>query len=152
MELLYEDYWNATFVIPASIIAFMSVLLLLAIVGLIKEIKKKRPGSWIVGSLISVIMPVAFIYLELIPIINGGFWLLSETETDAVTKVGVIESVCEPSEVISIKSNHRYGADIVIDGERYFAITAGEFKEGDVVEVKYLPQSCFVLGISYSDG
>ena len=77
---------------------------------------------------------------------------MSETETDAVIKVGVIESVCEPSEVISIKSNHRYGADIVIDGERYFAITAGEFKEGDVVEVKYLPQSCFVLGISYSDG
>ena len=58
MELLYEDYWNATFVIPASIIAFMSVLLLLAIVGLIKEIKKKRPGSWIVGSLISVIIPI----------------------------------------------------------------------------------------------
>ena len=79
---------------------------------------------------------------------NGGISFLQEKDNDTIVCTGKIESICESSKNIpTYKYNHEYGADIVINGETYFAATAEEFNVGDMVEIHYFENSKFILEI-----
>lgn len=80
---------------------------------------------------------------------NGGRYMLTERENDAIWCSGIVEDICSPSmQFPRYKSSHRYGADVVIDGKRYFIIDGGSISNGDFVSISYLPKSHFILNIS----
>ena len=44
-----------------------------------------------------------------------------------------------------VDQNNGYGEGIVIDGTKYYLMTYGDYKEGDVVTIKVLPKSKLIL-------
>lgn len=146
MDFSYNDYWDVTFLIPATV--FASAVILFCVFSVRFFTAKGKTTKKIFGYVFCLCIVVFISFSEIKFLSNGGFYLLKEKESDAVSCSGTIESVCEPSEYIpGFKISHNYGADIIINGERYFAVTCGEFEEGDYVTIKYLPSSHFILSI-----
>ena len=156
MVFSYKTYWDNTFLLPVVMIGLMLILLLMVSYGLwIKPMHRKPPTTAVLGYIFCAVVVIFCSFSQIKTLANGGVYLLNEDENDALVHIGVIEHICEPSERLTgFKSNHCYGADVVIDGEQYFAVTCGDFKEGDCVIVHYLPSSHFVLSIfaSHANG
>ena len=146
----YKIYLNNAFVLP---VAFSLMALFFNgyyIINLIFSITKGKriEVQSILFTLFFFIISCIVTYDNYTILTNGGIYLFSENEDDAVVESGMIESICEPSERITrFKSDYGYGADIIINGERYFAMTCKGFNEGDKVTVLYLPKSHFILNI-----
>ena len=128
-------------------IILFSFGIITVVVSILKDMSKKKEIA------MDILELVVFVVLLLTPILNcypslanGGIAFLKEKESEPLVCSGEIESICESSERIpTYKYDHKFGADIVIDGVTYFAATAGEFEVGDVVEVHYLENSKFIL-------
>ena len=153
MIFSYKTYWNATFVLPVVMLAIMLVLLISSSYSFwVKAVRKRQTVAAILSYVFCLFIVIGCSIPQVKYLRNGGIHLLQESEADTLFRIGVIESVYEPSKSFpGFKSQHRYGADIVIDGERYFAVTCGDFVEGDRVMVHYLPSSHFILSISAAD-
>lgn len=154
MVFSYETYWINTFLLPAAMIICMIVALFVCSYGYwVGSRVKNQKSVLIYGYLFCILIVVCCMIPQCQYLLNGGAVLLGETEEDAVIQTGIIESVCEPSERFpGFKSSHRYGADIIIDGELYFAVTSGDFEEGECVTIHYLPSSHFILEIDMPGG
>lgn len=152
LEFLYRDYWTVTFLIPVIVLACAITVFCASIANFMKKSSRSKPKKRIPGFVFCLFVVCAVAFCELRFLCGGGWWLLTEKEHDAVSTSGMIEAINEPSEDIpGFKINHNYGADIVIDGERYFAVTSGEFEVGDYITISYLPSSRFVLKIDYAE-
>lgn len=148
MKFEYSEYLICLLVLPAAIACFAAP----AVIGMVKGIltdqysSKNKPVSSIVLSVLVLLVCLAPMVQH---VINGGIYLLFEDENSAITTQGEVLSITEPSERFpGFKTNHQYGADIVIDGKTYFAITAGFVTTGDTVTITYLPQSLVILELN----
>ena len=146
----YQVYLNNALVLP--IIASIMLLILngyLIITLFLSIIKgKKTEIQNILFIIFFVIVSCVITNDNYKTLSNGGIYLFFENEDDAVVESGMIESICEPSERITrFKSDYGYGADVIIDGELYFALTCNGFEKGNKVTVLYLPKSHFILNI-----
>ena len=149
MTFSYKIYWNACFVLPAVLIGLTLILFILASYGhWVKAARKTRRIYRIMEYVFCICITAFCISSQFRYLTNGGVYLLAEKEQDACIYTGIVESICEPSKRFpGFKISHRYGADIVIDGEQFFAVTCGDIEEGDTVIIQYLPKSRFVLSI-----
>jgi hypothetical protein len=132
-----------------TIILFSFGIIINIIFG-IKGIRNKQKfGAEILKLVVIVILlstPIINCYPSLA---NGGVTFLMEKDSEPVVCTGEIESICESSKRIpTYKYDHKFGADIVIDGVTYFAATAGEFQVGDTVEVYYFENSKFIFKLN----
>ena len=152
MVFEYDIYHYHAFSWPVAFGAFFLFLLATSIFSLIKN-QANEPIRKVAGKLLLAgIVFTMLISISVKALINGGIYLCSEKEEDAIMGIGTIESICEPSKNIpsfknSYNGHKRHGADVVIDGEEYFMITCEGFEVGDYVEIEYLPKSKFVLSI-----
>ena len=153
MVFSYDTYWEVVFFIPIIVITFIFSLVLTVSFSCLKKAKEQNKRKIILNQLFSVIFLLLCAIPSLVCLANGGVLLARDSEDATIVKNGIIEDVCEPTTRFpGFKSSHKYGADIVIDGELYFAITAGDFEVGDIVEIRYLPYSHFILSISADEG
>jgi len=149
MVFSYRTYWEGIFLLPTLV--SIGMLLLLSIISAqylrgTAEIKGREFVFCAIVILLCVIPQIVYL-------VNGGIYLLSEKEEDQQIYFGTIQEIAEPSKRFpGYKSSHKYGADITVDGLVLFSITAGDFEEGDHVVVYYLPRSACVLEISYKTG
>ena len=94
-----------------------------------------------------------FLYLDGGRLVNGGVFLVSEKETDAVLASGTIESIelMGINQFGELKSEYNVdelnGVCFTIDGMDYKAIAKGDLKIGDTVEFLFLPKSKYILEI-----
>ena len=156
MVFEYSDYYFQTLSLPIFIISFFLLFLGISIFGPVK--KGGQESLTILIAKVSLALVVCIIMVSICAktLTNGGIYLRSENESDVVVETGTIESICEPSEIITgFKATHngrqRHGADVIIDGKRYFAVTCDGFEIGDYVEIEYLPKSKFILSIYKSE-
>lgn len=149
MTFLYRSYWNTTFLLPVLVISFMLGLIFSSSYAYwVRDAHKPQMVERMLGYLFTLCVAVFCIVPQCKYLLNGGIYLLAEKEQDALVYTGVIESISEPSNRFPcFKLSHEYGADIVINGEQFFAITSGNYEEGDSVVVHYLPKSHFILTI-----
>lgn len=78
----------------------------------------------------------------------GSIYLPFESVNDAIHVEGKVASIEETSDRFNgFKSS--YGADIVVEGYDLFIEDTGDLKEGDTVEVTFLPKSHCVLEIIF---
>ena len=101
--------------------------------------------KWIAFFVAAVIVASA----NVIPLLRGGIYLLFETEKEAIRITGEIEDTFEipffGGMKYDVDQNNGYGEGIVIDGTKYYLMTYGDYKEGDVVTIKVLPKSKLIL-------
>lgn len=152
MTFSYKSYWNTTLILPSLVILLMIVLVISSsYVYWVKEASKQQMVNRILGYVFIMCVAVFCIVPQCKYLLNGGIYLLSEKEQDALIHNGVIESITEPSNRFpGFKLSHEYGADIMIDGVQFFSVTSGDYEEGDSVVVYYLPHSHFILVIEES--
>lgn len=80
--------------------------------------------------------------------------LIDFIDNKEIIESGVIDSI--ERDPFALKTNHNYTGDefsdvIVIEGVKYYIITAGELEVGDSVDFIYLPYSKTVLEIHVND-
>ena len=153
MKFEIDGYFAHCFVKPIFGIFVVLIFAIALVIGFCQlykgkiEIDKVIISCIIFGCFVAMSLPG-----EIKSLTNGGIYLYSEKEDAAIILTGTIELIETPSKKYpDIKDNHRYGADINIDGETYTAIESGEFKEGDVVTITYLPKSKVILSIYIVD-
>lgn len=154
MTFEYNAYLRSNTIIPICILLAIVILTTWEIIGTSVKLNQKKADKY--KGLRSFIMCMGiclcFMPMNVQTLFNGGIHLVYERESDAVTQTFVIEKIYEPSEEYpNFKHDHKYGADITMDGEIYFAVEAGDFKPGDTVTVTYLPKSKVILSIYYSE-
>ena len=154
MTFELEPYWRNNFFVPCLILLFFTFWLLSFAWSLGSKLIKKEPITQ--ESVIMIFMSIGIVYgmfsFSINTFRNGGIYLINEKEDDAITQTYIIDEISEPSELYPyFKHNHKFGADITMDGEIYFAVEAGDFKPGDTVTVTYLPKSKVILSIYYPE-
>lgn len=152
MLFSYSNYYFHVFFLPVALGLFFSLLLTTSVFSLIKNKANESLEKIFVKILFIGAICTTLISICAKDLFNGGIYLYSEKETDAVVEIGTIESIKEPSKAIPsfkmpYKEHQRHGADVIIDGEQYFMVTCEGFEVGDYVEIEYLPKSKFVLSI-----
>lgn len=153
MKFELSGYFAHCFVKPIFGIFIVFLFAIALVIGFCQshkwkiEIEKLIISCIIFGCFVAMSLPG-----EIRSLTNGGIYLCSEKEDDAISLTGTIELIETPSKKYpDIKDNHRYGADITIDGDTYTAIESGGFKEGDVVTITCLPKSKVILSIYIAD-
>ena len=110
-----------------------------------------------IGTILKYILALVVIFflmwIQIIPLSRGGFYLLFEKENEAIEITGTIESTFEISSLggmkYDVEQNNGNGEGIIVDGTKYYLMTYGDLKEGDMVTIKVLPKSKLILELSY---
>lgn len=154
MIFSYAFYLRIATIVPLLIGIFLVYFLSSFFVGFVQEIiKRKITAKSILFGVITIILCCDWYFYLGSQFISSGVYLMFEQESDAVEIVGVIDEIYSMNdlEFPRLKSNYDKGTEngvcFVIDGVRCKAIRCGDFKVGDQVKVRYLPQSTFVLSI-----
>ena len=132
------------------VVILFSFGIITALISSIKVINKSKDLAFEIIKIVFIVVALSFPIFSVYPsLANGEIAFLIEKDDEAQVVSGEIESICESSKLIpTYKYDHKFGADIVIDGVTYFAATAGELEVGDTVEVYYLENSKFILKIN----
>lgn len=132
------------------VVVLFSFGIITALISSIKAINKSKDLAFEIIKIVFIVVALSFPIFSVYPsLANGEVTFLMEKDDEAQVVSGEIESICESSKLIpTYKYDHKFGADIVIDGVTYFAATAGELEVGDTVEVYYLENSKFILKIN----
>lgn len=158
----YDDYSRNNLIGPLLIIIFFGIIGIeniksfpLVIKNIFEAIKSKE--KYAVGDVIEeyflniflMLVCVFFIFINTSILLNGGIYLITERETDAVYTQGVIQSIEQLPQYSAPKYQTNYGTSfgvkVNINGNNYNIITTEEFEIGTNVTIKYLPKSKFVL-------
>ena len=131
------------------VVVLFSFGIITALISSIKVINKSKDLAFEIIKIVFIVVALSFPIFSVYPsLANGEIAFLMEKDDEAQVISGEIESICESSKRIpTYKNNHKFGADIMIDGVSYFAATAGDLEVGDVVDVYYLENSKFVVKI-----
>jgi uncharacterized SAM-binding protein YcdF (DUF218 family) len=148
MTFSYGEYLTTLLWFPLLGMGFA----LLAGSGLLKQfiakLREERSVKNLIPTIGAGIILLAFIIPQCIYIFGGGLPLLLDGSQNALETCGTIEEIEEPSNQFQgFKNKNRHGADILIDGVLYFAITGGDLCPVDQVRIWYLPKSRVILKI-----
>lgn len=154
MSFDYNVYWRSNFAVPTFVLLFFLLCTIPLIKSFVSKVVKREPLTK--ESIIMLFMCVCFTFLifsfSINSLKNGGIYLANEKESDAITQTCIIEEISEPSRLYPyFKYDHKYGSDITISGETYFAAETGNFKKGDSVIITYLPKSKVILSIYHEE-
>lgn len=149
MTFSYNSYRDIFLFLPVIIILSSVVVVFIASYDYWAKFASKKDSLYAtLRYLFCLVVLFACIVSQSKYLLNGGIQLLWESKESALIHTGLIETIHEPSERFpGFKLSHCYGADIVIDGVQYFAITADNYREGEIVTIHYLPNSHFILSI-----
>lgn len=154
MSFDYEAYWQSNFAVPAFVLLFFIFWAIPLIKSFVSKVMKHESLTKEFKTMLFIGVCFAFVMFSfsINSLKNGGIYLMYEKEDDTITETYVIDKINEPSELYPyFKYNHKYGADITMNGEIYFAVEAGNFKEGDQVTITYLPKSKVILSIYHAE-
>ena len=154
MSFDYNAYFRSNFAVPIVVLLFFLLCTIPLIKSFVSQVVKREPFTKELMTMLFMIVCFAFLIFSFSvnSLKNGGIYLANEKERDATTKICIIEEINEPSKLYPyFKHDHKYGADITVNGETYFAIESGEFKVGDKVTITYLPKSRVILSIYAAD-
>ena len=150
MEFTYQHY-TLDFFGP---LVFVGILIALGIaIHFASPIEKKKVR---IVEIIFCIFIVVFVFSRLIlPLINCGFSLLGDKDSEPIEYTGTIEETKEVSRLL-FPFNKTYGAgvEVVIDGETFkcYQCITDLANVGDHVKITYLPRSRLILSIYVETG
>ena len=124
------------------------------IVGIIGSILKRKGDRFVFPAYFAgLCVSGLLLHINMGVLLHGGIYLVSEKESDAITMRGYISAI-EANNMFEMPRmrteygyTHTNGEKITINNIRCKAPTGGILKEGDYVEVVYLPKSSYILSI-----
>lgn len=154
MEFSYDIYHRIDFVVPLIGAIFSSTLLAVNIVSQFREIKHgKVTTETLLLMFVTIAIGVFLVVSNIKVLVQGGIYLCTEKESDAIVAHVVIDSIDQYGAL----DNHKYGGidsddsafgvKITAGGDYYNAVSSGDLKPGDAVLITYLPKSRVVLRI-----
>ena len=146
----YDVYFRQNCIVPLCLALFCLIFFISFLVSILKEGGKPAPPLKKAISYIPfILIPLCLMIINLFPLFRGGIHLLYEKETDQIQVSGKIEETMEIDSYTGAKydteNNHGNGEIIVVNGEKYYLTTYGDFGVGDDVVLNVLPRSGFVL-------
>lgn len=148
MKYDYNVYFRQNCAVPMVLLLFVVFLFILNIHSLVEDGVPNTPKDVFHACCFMCIFLFLMI-VNIIPLARGGAYLLIEKENDAIYMSGTIEDTLEigflGGQKYPVDRNHGYGEAIVVNGERYYLTTYGDFQIGDRVAFAVLPRSGFVL-------
>jgi len=156
-------YYKGCLVVPLIIllIIFLSYIIGIVTIGITISKTNAFPKVTLEKCLTIIIVLLISIFivkLYLGYLVNGGIFLVSESEADAIVTTGVIDSIEDLNIFQFNKLKSEYQTDEIagvcfsIDGRQFYAIAKGSLKTGDEVIVTYLPKSAYILEICKKTG
>jgi len=156
MRFDYTQYFKSCLLLPFELIIFFGVIILIGLIPFIRYIRtNKVEAHRLFSFLIPILFALVAILLQIGKLANGGIYLLDEQEDDAIQVSGVIESIDALHEYefprIDPGDGYYNGVLFTINGTKCKGIQKGDFEEGDLVLVTYLPKSGYILTISRAE-
>lgn len=154
MSFDYNIYLRQNCIVPLVLLLFAAFLFFRGGYRLIGRLSKVSFLKSVKSNAKTLVFLAACLFLmivNLVVLLRGGIFLLSEKETDAVEISGVIEQTVEIDWITGGKygteNNNGRGEALIVDGKKYYLATYGDLKAGDSVVMSVLPRSGFVLKI-----
>lgn len=163
----YNVYLRQNCIVPLCLALFSLMLFIGSLAMIIKDrganpiLKtffkeiEASPLTKAISSIIFLLMPLFLIIVNLFPLFRGGIYLLYEKEKNQIQISGTIENTIEidsyTGAFYDVENNHGNGEVIVVNGEKYYLTTYGDFGVGDDVILNVLPKSGFVLKMERAD-
>ena len=157
MQFEYSNYYYWQYKYPIHYLILVVVFFTVGMVGTIilykNENYRKKHNLNMTLEMIKLIL-CCFVFgfilaTFIIPLARGGIYFRDEKESDAVQIIGQIEDTYELDQVGGGKYGYEdyygYGSVVVIDGTKYYLVTYGDYKPGDLVYIRVLPKSKFIL-------
>lgn len=155
MVFSYSQYVRGCLIVPAVILLSSVVALISASFSCIKKIiDSNETFLSLMRDILIIIVVSFFMSMSIGRLLNGGYCLASESESDSVEIRGRIVKIENLGrfEFPELKSDYGYGEDngvrFTIGDIQCTAPVNGNFSIGDYVIVVYLPRSGYVLSIS----
>lgn len=152
MHFPYAQYRQVNLAEPAFLLIFSLFAAVSVLIWQLVSVRKGavEPRQLITSALIFAIS-LFFFYLNGRVLARGGIHLLKETEADAVTRTGQIESISPDTQKYYYNERTALGYEIVIDGRAYTVIETEGFAVGDQVDFTCLPRSGIILAIEMAE-
>lgn len=147
MTFSFSSYLIYTLLLPLAVLVITFPVVIKAVKFLIEVIRDRDfADNW--QAIIVAALAVVFCTVPQVYYVSQSYPLITERASDAVEVSGTVESVTAPSKRIpGLRTGSNQGADIVIDGEEYFAMGAAGLETGDEVTILVMPKSKMVLEI-----
>lgn len=151
MTFDYSIYYRCNCIVPLGFAVFTLCILGGALAFFAKHKITVHSKEMLAFLFVSGICAFLLV-INIIRLSRGGILLLFEKEADQVQVSGVIDEIIEIGFLTGarydIEANNGNGEAIVVNGEKFYLTTCGEFDVGDYVVLNVLPRSGFVLSIS----
>ncbi len=157
MQFDYYSYFRQNCLNPFMFCVLSTVAFVVSVFCVIDNMKKKRHRNVKaflyenINSVFIMIIMIGLIFANIPPLARGGIYLLFEKEEDAIVFMGEIEDIFEITSFggmrYDVEQNHGYGEGVVINSNKYYLMTYGNYKKGDMVSIKVLPKSKLILEI-----
>ena len=154
MVFSYNQYARGCLIVPAVILLSSVVALISASFSCIKKIIDGNTATSItIRDVLIIVIVSFFMSMSIGRLLNGGYCLVSESESDSVEIRGRIVKIENLGrfEFPELKSDYGYGEDngvrFTIGDIQCSAPVSGDLEVGDYVAVVYLPKSGYVLSI-----
>lgn len=163
MSFEYEQYLSVNFSKPIeTLIAFLAMIccgLLLRILGkemYQKDSPYKTPLQKLAGGLFLAAVFAYLSFLQIRALSLYGVDLYQERNAQPLERCGTIEEIIPSTRRLDVQTYRTtegtsLGVTMVIDGERFHAMSSAGFEGGEQVQVLYLPNSHCVLEIHETD-
>lgn len=152
MTFPFKDYRRIVLFETGLCILLVIITLRTILSAVMKLLCRKLKLAEGLQTTLSVFTFVLLLTISCSSVWNGGWQVLLEKNSDAITLQGEIQSVEVLESTRGVKFSTEWGTHfgcyITIDGEEYFAMYEGDLAEGDVINILYLPKSRYVLSIS----
>lgn len=151
----YDQYVRGCLIVPVAIAGFALLIFVCGLFAGIREILgRKMQYTDIIKFILLFCVCAFFLTMNVGQLMHGGIYLVHEQENDAIEIAGIIQKieVLGPFQMPSLPSDYSEGKTpgvlLTVDGIQCTAVVKGHFEIGDVVIIKYLPKSGYVLAIS----
>lgn len=153
MVFRYFDYLTNALLFPGFVLIFTLSAIFLSLKPEVKAYFTTGEIDWQhlkQKLLLNAILIIAIVVLIII-LTNGGFQMIADRPSEAVTVTGTIEQIEARNSFQGMKFwsdyGESYGVELTINGETCIAMAQGDLQIGDCVTATYLPNSGFVLSI-----
>ena len=153
MKYSYDSYFSVNFKLPIILCiaatVFFATQLLPKILVLIHT--RKVTMSAIPQLLLPMALVIWFLVIGGGPLWRGGYHLLYEKESDAVSVTGAVSRISAISSMYGMKyrtdKGTSFGYEITVNDVSYIIMDSAGIEKGDIVELSVLPRSNLILEV-----
>ena len=152
MKYSYDFYKMVTFTLPLIRCSIFGLGILLCIILIVKSHKRIFTRSNLINLI--VLLGAIFVLVRNVIFLSYGYKILLDKKDNTAVIQGEIETIEEAfgSPLYKLDYENSRGHIISISGEEYYIMSVRGLSVGDDVQITYLKNSKFVVGVGKKNG